>query len=614
MSLSLISIGIKEYRDAKLGTIPCAHKDSQMVYDAFKGIMGESFSESTSVCAKELTASNFSALLNGLRYAYKDPNDMLVLFFSGHAVNKRANNGPPVFSLCCKDYRSEESDNAISVKDKVIPELSQVGCNVVLILDCCYSGAALGNATYQPGDQQISILCSTNERALAEFTEEGSAYAKAISESISDIKTKGIDFTLENLQNGIYTRYKNACYNPASNYTGNILLKKAVPYEEMYYDFSKRFFKQLNDRSIHYREAIWYSLCDIPSKLTNKLFREYFKCTNPDSPFAPEANWLVRRAIGSAIACIEDTKERQFLNESLLRSRSWQEQCIGIIGARYDIRNNDFSFQYAIDLVKSKQIRKIDAVWLVNLYAADHPNYDYTIFLTTSLAEQPWGIHEIWKTAKGNGVCFESFWKNLEELNVEDSVLWKTDYYEAHAWQSVSGLYRCFSENKARGRLPVKTKSKFILSLLFGNWRGHTMTDLRTLLENMTDEERKAELCEAAKYTETEYKMALFDFFASEPEWFLKCRDSLMWGLWDMHPWVRRTAIQAFKTIELESDIINSSIMEYVRLKDNHIGVFDLILEYESKCMEDVKRLTDELEHLGYTVADVNSVKECLSF
>lgn len=614
MKLSLIAIGVGKYNEESLEKIPCAYQDSQMIYDAFKSIMGNDFSESTSVCVKDITANNFKALLNGLKYTYTNPEDTLVIYFSGHAKNTRGNSGSPLFSLCCKDYCKEDSDNAISVESTIIQNLQKVACNVVLILDCCYSGAALINATHQPGAQQISILCSTTERSLAEFTEDGSRYAKAVSESILEIKAKNSDFTLENLQSGIHTRYRNACCNTASNYTGSILLKTAVPYGDMYYDFSKRFFKQLNDRSVHYREAIWYSLCDIPSKLTNDLFREYFKCTNSDSRFEPEANWLVRRAIGSAIACIEDHVERQNLNKSLLKSASWQEQCIGIIGARYDIRNNDNVFFDIMELVNSRKIRRIDAIWLVNLYAADHVNYDYSTFLSTSLAELPWGINEIWKTAKQKGSSFDAFYQKLEEHGVKNAVAWKNDFYEQHSWQKSSNLYGCFSENKARGRLPVKTKSKFILSLLFGNWRGHTMTDLRTLLDNMTTEEQNLELLEAANYAETEYKMALFDFFASEPEWFNKCKESLMWGLQDMHPWVRRTAIQAFKTIGLESAVINESILSYVRLGESHIGIFDLLLEYEVACFEDVKGLADTLEHLGYTSADIKSVKAGFSF
>lgn len=609
MKLSLIAIGVSKYKEPLLESIPCAHQDCQMIYNAFRSIMGEDFSESTSVCVKDITAKNFYALLNGLKYTYTNPEDTLVIYFSGHAKNIRGNSGPPVFSLCCRDYSSEDSDNAISVEGQMISNLREVSCNVVLILDCCYSGAALINATYQPGAQQISILCSTNERSLAEFAKDGSYYAKAVSESILEIKAKNIDFTVENLQSRIHVRYKNACCNTASNYTGSIPLKLAVPYEEMYYDFSKRFFKQLNDRSVHYREAIWYSLCDIPSKLTCGLFRDYFKCTNPDSHFEPEANWLVRRAIGSAIACIEDHVERQNLNKTLLKSASWQEQCIGIIGARYDIKSNDDVFCDIIDLVNNRKIKRIDAVWLVNLYAADHVDYDYSVFLSTTLAELPWGINEIWKTAKQKGVSFEAFYQILEEYHVKHAAVWKSDFYEKHQWQTSSILYGCFSDNKARGRLPVKTKSKFILSLLFGNWRGHTTTDLRTLLDNMTAEARNLELCEVASYAETEYKMALFDFFASEPEWFNKCKESLMWGLLDMHPWVRRTAIQAFKTIGMESAVINNAILNYIQSGENHIGIFDLILEYEIGCIEDVEALTDVLEQLGYTSADIKSVR-----
>ena len=607
MKLSLIAIGVCDYYEPKLESIPCAYRDCQMIYDAFKSIMGDDFLEATSVCIKDITASNFRALLDSLKYTYTNSDDTLVIYFSGHAKNLQGNSGSSTFSLCCTDY-IKKVNNAISVKDTIISNLQNVDCNIVLILDCCYSGEALSNATDQVGTQQISILCATNARALAEFTENGSYYAKAISESIQEIKAKNIDFTLAVLQDKIHARYKNACIHTAAGYTANIPLKQAVSYEDTYYDFSKRFFKQLNDRSVHYREAMWYSLCDIPSKLTTNLFREYFRCTNPDSSFEPESNWLVRRAIGSAIACIEDRVEREELYNSLLQSASWQEQCIGIIGARYDIKNNDIAFQYVNDLTSRKKIKRIDAVWLINLYAADNKNYDYTVFLKTSLVEQPWGIHELWKTAQARGCDFDTFYQSLEMHKVKHATAWKENYYKKQMQQLSSDIYECFARNKSRGRLPVKTKSKFILSLLFGNWRGHTKTDLRSQLDNMTAEERDLELRGAADFVETEYKMALFDFFASESKWFVKCKESLAWGLEDPHPWVRRTAIQAYKTIDIETDSINKSILNCLGSAKNHIGIFDLILEYRATSQEDIKKLTDELNHQGYTPADVKRV------
>ena len=611
MKLSLIAIGVCDYR-GQLGEIPCAYRDSQMIYGAFKSIMGEDFSESTSVCIKDITKKNFEALLNGLRYTYTNPEDTLVIYFSGHALNKRGASGNPQFVLCCNDYYGE--DGTVSVNDSVLADLRSVHCNIVLILDCCYSGQALSCATDQASaEQKISVLCATSERMLAEFTDDGSCYAKAIAESIQEIKAKNMDFTLVNLQDKIHARYKNACIHMAANYTGNIPLKQAISYEDTYYDFSKRFFKQLNDRSVHYREAMWYSLCDIPSKLTLDLFKAYFRCTNPDSSFEPEANWLVRRAIGSAIACIEDRVEREKLYTSLLKSVSWQEQCIGIIGARYDIKNYHSAFQYVLDRVSRNKIKRIDAVWLVNLYAADNKNYDYTVFLKTSLVEHPWGIHELWKTAKARGVDFDAFEKKLKDAHVACVEIWKKDYYEKQQQLIPSEIYEALSNNKSRGRLPVKTKSKFILSLLFGNWRGHTKTDLRVLLDNMTTEEMDRELSGAAEFIETEYKMALFDFFASEPEWFDKCKEYLLWGLKDPHPWVRRTAIQAYKTIGRDPADINDSILDAIASVEKHIGMFDLILEYNAACPDDYDKLKDELKRHGYTSADIKSISASLS-
>ena len=105
----------------------------------------------------------------------------------------------------------------------------------------------------------------------------------------------------------------------------------------------------------------------------------------------------MRRAIGNAVASIENSISRKKIIEKLIRSPLWQEQCIAVIGARYDIQNDKSLFTRITEAVQSSALSRIDVVWLVNLYTSVCPQYNYEVFKNTSLSRNIWGLQEIWK-------------------------------------------------------------------------------------------------------------------------------------------------------------------------------------------------------------------------
>lgn len=577
--LSVISIGISKYPcSERTLDISCAGNDARKVFDAFKSIMGEDFSDHTSICLRNITATEFVHLLDSLKFSFVTDKDTMILYFSGHANNIKQYANEQDFSLLFSDYNEELLNGYVSLINEIIPLLNKICCNIVLILDCCYSGEGLKSATSIVGNHQISVISATSGRDVTGFTENGSELANAIVDGIRDIKIHNEDFTLNTLQKSIQERCPKSQINVAAGKLGEIYLKKVLDYEKIYYNLKEKFLWQIQNGDDKYREALWYSLSDIPVPIQVEILNEYFHCTNENSKFPIEVNWQVRRSIGSVISLLEDKNHRFGLVYKLIESGIWQEQCIGIIGARYDIKNNKNIYKRIIKLVSEKVIKKIDAVWLVNLYAADNLEYDYRLFLNTSLINNSWGIQEVYKTSQKHGCAFGMFKSELEKTGISyQDGMHIIRCFKAY---NTSQLYRIFNKENERGRLPENSKAKFILSSLYGNWRGYKLVNCKGYFRNNLERDIRRELLAAKDFPQVEYRMALFEYFITESELLRQYSNEVKWGLQDTHPWVRRTAIQAFKSAKLFIKECNDSIIKYIQEEDENIGELDLYIQF----------------------------------
>ena len=605
--LSIISIGINEYPCSDLENISCAHDDAKKMYDAFKSIMNEDFLEHASVCLLDITASDFVHLLNSLKFSFVTEQDTMVLYFSGHACNIKQYGSEYDFSLLFSDYNERLLSGYVSLINDVIPLLNKMRCNLVLILDCCYSGEGLKSATSIVGVHQISVISATSNRGVTGFSENGSELANAIEHGIRNIKIHNEDFTLNKLQQSIQAQYPKAQINIAAGKFGEIYLKKAQDFNSLYYSLKEKFLCQIQNGGDKYREALWYSISDIPEKIQMGIFEEYFHCLNEQSQFPVEVNWLVRRAIGSAIALLEAECHRRDLVYKLIESQIWQEQCIGIIGARYDIKNSKDVYKKVVELVSDKVISKIDAVWLANLYVSDNPGYDYRVFLDTSLMDNSWGIQEVYKTAMDHGCSCEEFQMELEKRN-DSYQEWFQTFHNLKT-DKIPELWNVLNEKTARGRLPANSKAKFILSALYGNWRGYKLVSCDLYFNSKLECDIRQELRLAKRFPEIEYRMALFEYFISKPDILKKYSNELSWGLDDSHPWVRRTAIQAFKATKEFSEKCNQSIFDYIENRNGNIGELDLYIEFNPN-IDAVKKLIEAIcKTEKYSKFDVEGVR-----
>lgn len=607
--LSIISIGIQNYPNSSmLNSIPCASVDCKNIYDAFKNIMDNDFAEHTSACLTDLSAIEYVNLLNALEFSNMGIEDTLILYFSGHAKSIVHNVGTiNDLTLRFSDYNETTARGDLSLSHQIVPILNRYKCEIVLILDCCYSGTSLALASQSNLGQRISVLTSNSEYGLAKYDNDGSEFSKSICESIYEIQSENLEFTLNTLQSRINKRNPYSCINMGASNTGNIVLKPKQIYDQVYFDFDKRFIKQISRNDRFFREAIWYSLSDLPFQITEKIYNTIFHCINLESRYPLEASWLVRRAIGSSISCIESKKSRIDLAKKLINSPYWQEQCIGIIGARYDIAHDTTVFNLLIDKVSSRAINKIDVLWLANLYAADNENYNFNVFIKTNLMNQPWGIQEIYTTAVQHGTTDLEFIDLLNKNTIVED--WIKTYSSVQ--EVDSELYRILSCQKPRGRLPVNSKAKFILSVLYGNWRGDKLLNLRDYFYGQRESIIRQELLEAANYLETEYRMAIFEYLSGETNLLQKYSDVLQWGLQDTHPWVRRTAIQSFKAANICIDDCNRSITEYLSNNTDaeHIGELDLLLEYSYSSESQKSFIVNYINQCGkFSESEIESV------
>lgn len=104
--------------------------------------------------------------------------------------------------------------------------------------------------------------------------------------------------------------------------------------------------------------------------------------------------------------------------------------------------------------------------------------------------------------------------------------------------------------------------------------------DLSPYLETHDYDRNKRELEEIGQFVSVERKMSIFAFFNSRADLAEQYADCLLWGLEDIHPWVRRSAVEFFsdksRLKQYESQIYNS-LLKY-EATEEYPGVLDFYL------------------------------------
>jgi hypothetical protein len=536
----LISVGIKKCKDESFGEIPCAYNDANLVYETLNKVLSPDFSNSNSVCLTGPTADEFKAVVKMFKRNLSE-KDNLIIYFSGHG--ELINNDSLALLFSDADSDGEGRYKLLQLKDI----LGQVNFQTIVILDCCHSGAGLNiaNNTNVFSNEKISVLASSSPFGRAAFDDSGSIFTKLFCNVFDQINEEGKPVSLRILAEEVES-LGHRCYVNTPNGYPNIVLKKSTILIEDNRDFQRRFLMRINESDTTTREMHWYYLMDLPELTKLEVLRNYFEKN------VSEPHWLVRRAIGTLISELKDFKHKEKFVLDLLRSSDWMAQCIGLIGARKEL--NQESIRNEVKNILSSDTQ-IDAIWLANLYLSDSKYPDIEYALSSSLSKTPWGVLDIWiryleKMEKS--ILLEKIKSKVDASLLKPLVLHM--YFEDGSIEDEelleqakkSKLIPFLYELKKRGETK-SAKQKWLFSSLYGSWRDQLDLKLRDFFYHNHDEDIRTDLELAADLPLVEMRMAIFQYMTIYTDLLEEYYPLLKWGLNDPHPWVRRTAIRAFK-------------------------------------------------------------------
>ena len=544
--LSIVSIGISHYVHDTYSDIPCAKQDAQRVYDAFRAALGRSFQYHSSICLENITSQTARTLLEQMSQSRQDEHnydDVLVIYFSGHAALDKDE-----ISLC---FTQCDSSLTGSLSIREIVQIFRRNTKLLLILDCCYAGMALKSVETDINGLRAAILasCGCYDRAVFN-AEEGSVFTKVLCAAIQEIQSENAELSVSSIAKLIFELgYRDACVHLGSAEVGDTAFMLASNQKSLsfYSDFPERFITQLRVSNARVREAMWYSLQDVPEGTALTICEKVFGLEQTNHREISEASWLVRRAAGSLVSCLSDSRRKKALLLALLSSPYWQDQCVGLIGARYLLANEQELFLTVQEKVKKGLINRIDAVWLANLYSCENPDYDVKIYLITNLSKTQWGLCELLKAyTKSKYSDKDDRIVNLDQFFslLDDKQLAHVQGYISYTQSDQKGLRKELVNARSRGRLPEKAKHKFILSLLYGSWRDQKHIDLSPFLENAKNRTIESQLEDASKIPCCESKMGLLTYFTDTYSKNKKYVFHLQWALNDPNLWVRREAVK----------------------------------------------------------------------
>lgn len=526
--VSVISIVNSKYGDAKLN-IECARQDGEMVLDTFRQLLKDDYDLYTSGCLENIRSHEVSNILSVLFRSQHESNTIIV-YFSCHAEMDGNE-----LNLLMSNASLEGNEGYFSVTD--LQRLCQkVNNKFLLIFDCCYSGGALhlANKKYIDKESNITVICSSSYWTTAKYDKKGSKFCLSFCEALRSLEGWGGEVTVSKLVKHI-KKMNVECLVNISEGQEDFVIFPGEQQITIYGDkFVKTFIEKL-DNCVAVREMMWYSINDLPNSVKIKILEKYLEkgCS--------EASWLVRRAMGNVLSGLDNRTESEYIIDKFLNSLNWMEKCVGIVAISNSI--SEKRAQYLKDILCDEH-SKIDLVWLADLYLSDSVYYDIQVTIKTNLSKSVWGLIEIWdRYSEKYEDLFDIISKCIEDKTLLDGLAREIELRNNLRKGTLTSFL--YNGNK-RGRT-VELKKKWLLSLLYGNWRGRVECDLKGYFSNNNDSKIIYELKEAKNIPSVERRVSLFEFFENESQYFEKYKEYIKWGLQDEHPWVRRAAILCFK-------------------------------------------------------------------
>lgn len=589
--VSVISIVNSKYSDPKLN-IKCARQDGEMVLETFRQLLKDEYDLCTSGCFENIRSRQLKDILEVLFQSQREGNTVIV-YFSCHGELDGSE-----FHLLMSDAGQEEKEGHFAVSD--LQQLCQKFENkFLLIFDCCYSGGALPLANKKDINKEsnITVISSSCHWKRAKYDEIGSKFSLSFCEALRRLERLGGEITVSNIVKQIKQMDQKGveCLVNISEGKEDFAILPAGEQVTIYDDkFVKTFIERL-DSCVAVREMMWYSINDLPNKVKVKIFEKYFEkgCS--------EASWLVRRAMGNILSSLDNGSKSQGIVDKFLDSFNWMEKCVGIVGISKSI--SEKRAQYLKDILLDDH-SSIDLIWLADLYLSDSDYHDIQVTLNTKLSKSIWGLIEIWDRYSGKYEknLFDIISEHVEDKELIDGLSREIDLRENAKKGSLTDfLYK----GEKRGRT-IELKKKWLLSLLYGNWRGRIECNLKEYFSNNNDSKIIGELEEAKNIPSVERRVSLFEYFENEPKYFEKYKEHIRWGLQDEHPWVRRVAILCFKNYPKEVDKSFEDKIE----TDIYPETFAMIINAASITLNDYK---EYIKGYGWAESENEAILKAVS-
>ena len=571
--VSVISIVNSEYADKSLN-ISCAKHDGEQVLNAFVQLLQEDCDVYSSGCFENIRSDELDSFLRIILNSRKGEGEA-ILYFSCHGVVDDTE-----FCLLLSDAVGNDKNRKygyVPISDLYRLCYDYPQSNFLLIFDCCYSGQALSLANNKRAEMEsnITVLSSSNYYERSRYTDSGSEFTNSLCRALRALDGQAEDITVARIVKKMEEENRQCLVNISEGKADFVIQSRAGQAATYNVRFVDTFIKRL-DNCVAVREMMWYSIADFPNGIKRKIFQEYLNAAKE----GPEASWLVRRAMGNALASLDggNQKEKKIV-EQFLKSPNWMNRCVGIVAVSKAITEERAS--YLKELIK-KEDSAMDLVWLADLYLSDSPYYDLQVALNSRLAKSLWGLIEIWDRYVekcSEEELFQAIEANGTEQKLLDGLRGELELRKhAPDGSLASVLYN----GKRRGRT-VDLKQKWLLSLLYGNWRGRVECDLSDYLTNNKREKIKKELEEAQSIPSVERRMSLFEYFENEQKYLKKYKTYIRWGLTDPHPWVRRIAILCFKD---EKEMVQEAFQDKINT-ELFPETFAMIINAASITLED---------------------------
>lgn len=564
--IRLVSCGIGNARDKE--PIPCARQDAELIYNSFQNHFPD-FDDCYSITLYDASAESFQ---RAIRNAAKGLNetDILAVYFSGHATSHAEREIKLFFRDGADDFFSSE---------RLWDGIDNLGCNKLLILDCCYAGGAVSLANYtHPEHKKFFVLTAVGSCSLAEHSTSVSPFTQTLIDCLDELDSTDQAITLTSIQQTL--KKNNYLKSELGIAVGEIDLSlKAAVNTAGSTELLTAFWNKLPALPSSMRAIMWYALDS--SNLGYETKIKTIEQLRIGRPHFYEGSWIVRRAIGHMLGELpQRAPQVKKAEEKLLDSKSWIDICIGLVATRNE---NTSQMQKIRRDICQRPGLPMDVVWLANLYYADYFTENREgepgdeIFLPQQLCETTWGVEDLFARYRGQ----EAVLKHLETMignSFHDILHAQRMIQNPETFPTTNLLLSTYLKCPKRGRNTASYRDKWLRSILFGQWRDHPLADseLEVYFQSTSLKDCQKDLKELSSAT-IDIKLGILSYVSSlSHSERKKYQDALSWALEDPHPWVRRDAFMIFND-DLER-IKETAFSDTINRKQ-YPGVLDMIIE-----------------------------------